>query len=714
MPPQAAIPSAPAPDEYETAEYARSYGLKAVGAAAAYRAGGTGRGVAVAVIDSGVDIDHPDLAGAVDPASRDLTARAAPTADDQAGHGTRVAGVIAARRNDVGTHGLAYESRILALRVDDPANAVPRATYLQSDIAAATRYAVANGARIVNYSLGSPDGITGDFVASMAAAAAADRVIVAAAGNAGGAEPIYPARLAPDPRFARHLIAVGAVDENNAIADFSNRAGSARDNYLVAPGEAVATTDVGGGTVTVSGTSFAAPHVAGAAAVLMQAAPHLTGAQVAALLLGTATDLGEPGTDAVYGRGLLNLGAALRPQGAATVPTGAAVADGGAPLAGTALALGPAFGDALSGGALSGAVFLDGYGRAYAADLDRRVAPRPVGGGLAAWLAPAEEARAGAAPLAGGALSLSLAAPAADRFALRAPDAPAPAPRASAAFAAGGVEAAVQRGLGLEGRFGLAPSEAAGAGLAGGGTFDGPLLGLVAGGDGLALAGDLGAGWRLSVGAAAAEDGEAGWDRSAAVAELSRGWAPRGRAGLQIGALSERGSVLGGSAEGALAFGDRVGTAFATAFASVPVTGSLSLFGSATYGLTDVGGAGGGLLGGFSAIGSAAFGGGAAIDNLWAGGDRLSLAVSRPLRVESGSAELTLPVGRTLDGAIVSERRRVGLAPSGGEIDIEAAYSLPLAAGESLELGAVGRLQPGHDADAAPQAELGLRYRRRF
>ena len=151
----------------------------------------------------------------------------------------------------------------------------------------------------------------------------------------------------PPPATARGTgIIVGAVDADEVIADFSNRAGTARDVYLVAPGEDLRTTATGGGSTTISGTSAATPLVSGAAAALLGAAPHLSASDVVSILLGSARDLGAPGTDAIYGRGMLDLEQALAPAGPLVVPQGASAGGGGAALAASSLSLGGAFGPA--------------------------------------------------------------------------------------------------------------------------------------------------------------------------------------------------------------------------------------------------------------------------------------------------------------------------------------------------------------------------------
>ena len=112
-----------------------------------------------------------------------------------------------------------------------------------------------------------------------------------------------------------HWLAVGAVDENNVITQFSNGCGSAKDWCLVAPGHDIYSTNAGGNYELQGGTSLSEPHVTGAIAILKSAFPTMTAPEIVALLLSTATDLGAFGVDDVYGHGLVNLDEATRPQG---------------------------------------------------------------------------------------------------------------------------------------------------------------------------------------------------------------------------------------------------------------------------------------------------------------------------------------------------------------------------------------------------------------
>jgi hypothetical protein len=239
--------------------------------------------------------------------------------------------------------------------------------------------------------------------AAYARAAAAGAVVVVSAGNDSSAE-IDPLPSAAVAAAGKSAVVVGSIDATGAIADFSNKAGAAAQQYLVALGSRVRSVDHTGSTYLYSGTSVSAPVVAGAAALLAQAYPQLTGAQIAELLLRSADDLGAPGADAVFGRGRLNIAAAFAPAGSTSI--------GAVPvsLAGTG-ALGAPMGDGAStGSALARVPVTDGYGRDYDVDLSRTLARPGAGRLLGALGGPESRVAESRAVLDGGGVSLMVSA----------------------------------------------------------------------------------------------------------------------------------------------------------------------------------------------------------------------------------------------------------------------------------------------------------------
>ncbi|MBV7266189.1 S8 family peptidase [Erythrobacter ani] len=386
-PPPPSPPPPPPPVDFDTAEFRRSNGPVFHGADTAWREGATGSGEIIAVIDTGIDSDSPEFAGRIHPLSTDIVAdRGIDPLDD---HGTNVALVAAAARNNSGVVGTAFDAQILAVRADDPGSCgvdtpddpTLGCNFSSADIATGIDLAVRAGATVVNLSLGG--GPTSQSVLdAVARAASAGVVVVVAAGNggAGGDPDIDPDQ--PDPFAAGirqagggNVIIVGSVDDQGAFSSFSNRAGDFSTSFISALGERICcvyddgeifveTIDGQQFVTLFSGTSFAAPQVAGAVAILAQAFPNLTGAEIVEILFDTARDAGEVGADPVFGTGILDIAAAFEPSGATTVAG-----------SGNVLALGESFGlgSAAMGDALSyvsiDTVVLDKYRRAYDVEL---------------------------------------------------------------------------------------------------------------------------------------------------------------------------------------------------------------------------------------------------------------------------------------------------------------------------------------------------------
>ncbi|MEO0408388.1 MAG: S8 family serine peptidase, partial [Cyanobacteria bacterium P01_A01_bin.135] len=256
------------------------WNLRAVNAPSAWASGARGQGQVVAVIDTGVDLNHPDLRrnlwrnrdeipgngvdddrnGFVDDHRGWDFVRHRPRPQDSNGHGTHVAGIIAAADNGKGTTGVAPLARIMPIRVLGP-NGADDVT-----LARGIRYAVRNGANVINLSLGGEPGMRVSPVVRRSLHLARRRgvSVVLAAGNerrAGAIRSGEPAFWAATRRLG---IAVGATTIANRTADFSNPTGNSRFNwFVVAPGKGVTSTFLGGRVTTLSGTSMAVPHVAG-------------------------------------------------------------------------------------------------------------------------------------------------------------------------------------------------------------------------------------------------------------------------------------------------------------------------------------------------------------------------------------------------------------------------------------------------------------------
>lgn len=249
-----------------------------------------GRRATVAVIDTGADCTHPLLAGRVSARSYDFANNTADVTDVNS-HGTATAGLVADLTPD--------EVDVMVLRVYDDDNLSK-----PSRVLTALEYALENGATVVNMSLGWPNAIEKGYSflnSVLAQAYASGVVVVTAAGNRSQSNPganaddVYPANQAA-------VLTVSGVDRDLAFDGGYSASGASVD--LCAPGTSVSVAAPDGGMTTRSGTSFAAPHVAAAAACVQLAQPGVTAARVRQTLYGYAEDLGAPGRDDRYGYGL--------------------------------------------------------------------------------------------------------------------------------------------------------------------------------------------------------------------------------------------------------------------------------------------------------------------------------------------------------------------------------------------------------------------------
>jgi subtilisin family serine protease len=311
--------------EFEPASVALpEWNIVAIRAAEVWNMGYTGSGVVVAAMDSGVDGDHPDLAPRwrggsnswYDPYNEYATPH------DSLGHGTQIMGLMVGGGAGGTAVGVAPDARWIAVRIfDDEKKATLSAVHsgfqwlLDPDDDPATD----DLPDVVNNSWGFDDADVGecvdDFRPDVQALRAAGVAVVFAAGNSGSA----PATSISPANYPESF-AVGAVDSALTIADFSARGPSACEGGmypdLVAPGVDVRTTDLTfGGTIpdsytTVTGTSYAAPLVAGGMALLLSADPELTVDRLEQALVRSAVDLGSPGSDNDSGHGLVDLAAA--------------------------------------------------------------------------------------------------------------------------------------------------------------------------------------------------------------------------------------------------------------------------------------------------------------------------------------------------------------------------------------------------------------------
>lgn len=253
----------------------------------------TGSGVKVCIVDTGIDQDHPDLVANI-VGGRNFVVngrKAFPNKwDDDNGHGTHVAGTIAAADNTIGVVGVAPQARLLGAKVLNSQGS----GYL-SDVLAGIDWCSQQDAAIISMSLGTTVHVDA-LEQSVNAAYANGAVIIAAAGNDYGGPVNYPAAYSA-------AMAVAATDSSDNRASFSNIGPQVE---ISGPGVSIPSTWKGGGYATISGTSMATPHVSGVAALALQQNPVATPAEIRSLLTSTADDLGPLGWDSGFGHGIVD------------------------------------------------------------------------------------------------------------------------------------------------------------------------------------------------------------------------------------------------------------------------------------------------------------------------------------------------------------------------------------------------------------------------
>jgi len=355
----------------------------------------------VALLDTGVNTSHIDMnsPGKIE-AWKDFSATNSLIPYDNNGHGSFIAGIVAGNRTDAldTNYGIAYGAHLIIGQVFNSSGYTDNVTISQGlDWVVQQKAAldIADQKRLVavNLSIGSSNS---SLVSTQLKSALLNTLnngisVVIAAGNEGlscsmasSGNCSFPAAVPwfDTAQTSSYLnndgawIVVGSVDSNGNISSFSNRAGVTASNYLVAPGENIISMDNTSttGYMIGNGTSFAAPLVSGAMALMAQKWPHLSGRQDAQILFDTATDLGDTGVDAIYGNGMLDLAASFNPVGTVAIPAGVsnvntAVKAQTMSLANTRLKTSGAMASLASFAPISNTIMVDSYNRDFNAGL---------------------------------------------------------------------------------------------------------------------------------------------------------------------------------------------------------------------------------------------------------------------------------------------------------------------------------------------------------
>jgi hypothetical protein len=678
------------------------------------------------VIDTNVDTSIRELSGQIS-GSFDVNASGRdPTDIDADGHGTMVSSVIVAKKDGIGVHGVAFEANVLAIRTDEVGScqttgADAGCQFNDLSVISAINYAVSHGAKVINMSLGGEGAISASLRNTIIAATNQGVLFTISAGNEGtaptatdpakGTVPDEPAIVAGDPAVNGLVVAVGAVGPNGTMPTYSNRAGSTASFYLLAPGGSAGSSgnlivagvdddvrspgasgndaDSEGNYWAVAGTSFAAPHVAGALALMLQAFPNLTPRQALDILLTTADDYvtttADPvlgitagtGTDTVGGRGILNLQRAFAPVGTASFNfDGAQVA--------LATALGPAAGAlgdwAQNSGAFNGLVFQDAYERGFRMSDARMMMGRAP---FNDFTLRADYARGQARAIAVGDAEISWFNAPRPTYDPRTPWAEAPDATFQFSYAFGNSTVTVGRGGGPER---LTPGMTLLTDPSGPATLG---------------SGDSWSSFAQAVGPLTLDvRGSSGFARNASsvgVGTQGDDWAVR----VGYASLSDRQTALGG------AFQSRFGGDDEARMAAVSLEARKAVGAWTFSGAMEAGRASVDQLN-VSGLWTSAWS--VSAEHPFAGGS-LRFTAAQPRRAEGGELAFNAPIEITRAGVIIYEPRIAGLTPSGREMDFEAAWVTRLGDLTTLEAAAALSTQPNHVADADAEGALWLSLR---
>lgn len=686
------------------------------------------QGPIVAVVDTGVDLTHREFTGRILPGacfSWTACPAAVFTGDDDHNHGSHVAGIIASAADGVGNTGVAPRARILPVKVLSASGSGDL-----TSIARGIDFARANQARVINLSLGGGGGSTELLTALRAAKT--NSVIVAAAGNQGNSfRPLWPAAYATDSQIVGNMLIVGSVGPNNAISYFSNTPSTGgcvtanrvtrcwRDFFVVAPGENILSTGKDGNYIRMSGTSMAAPFVAGAAALVLQQSPFLTPAQVVDILKKSATDLGARGVDNVFGWGLVNPTRAMSPLGTTRIATSGGMTLGFAgtdAIEGSSLRA-PWAGPILRSRAVRNAIMFDAYGRDFDAQLDARAASAGFNAFAVAAQIPASwEARSYATEAA------TLTAVISDQE-TNAVAALSSGPQPDDVYShfvatarlAPDWEAAMGHRAPVAGVFStldLAAGPAQDQMFLGAAALNSPYASLAEGGAFGGLSWRASETWRIS--AAFTSSGRGDPANSWAFApqpehDDAQSLAPQTHLRsadaflataeyrvddtLSLAATAsmtqEQNGLLGSDEAGALALTSEAQTLALGFQARLSLGDGWSATAAWSMGRSAVTPEATGLLSEVSAVTSQAYGFAATKLGVFGAQDSVGLAVSRPLHVTGGGATITASTGVTGARDIVYTRERIDLASGAPETQFEAGYATPLSEASRVSISAL-------------------------
>ncbi|WP_054092977.1 S8 family peptidase [Pseudomonas savastanoi] len=668
-------------------EYAFTGGMEITGIQAAHSRGFTGKSALVAVLDTGFNSEHVELYGQFAGFFNAFTgSELAADAADVDGHGTHVAGIIAAKANNYMGVGYAPDTKLLGVRIGDANGQLSVST---EQTAAAFRWSREKGADFINNSWGTRgvyastytatqiESALGPMLSEFRTGAQNDVIYIWANGNEGSDKQpgLYAALPQLFPELKGNWVAVANIDSSTGrLHSSSQRCGDAREWCISAPGTEISAPAITGDDyyAVLTGTSMAAPAVTGALAVLKDAFPMLSNEAIVTRLFFTANKSGVYSDASLYGQGLMDVDQASLPLGPMSLvgSTGQI-----APLSMTTMRLGGAFGDS---NPLQGVqvMALDIQGAGFMTDLGGVVQTRTYRHDLAA---------------------------ATDRLAKQAPRQVSAGHGMTLTFSHSGVDGNVTDNMvmgftgngGLTSRFGLVSNVDV---LAGGVNFAGSsqqkvsfaapywmsetdirAYGLQ---QGFGLAGGNLAFTAVSTA-----------ERTGVSAAYSYNLADAYGPTLEMGLVNGKDSLFGTETGGALGFSDKAETRF------VGVRGEfhhndITLFHSAYMGQSDVSARG--LISGIDTVVTSSWSFGGKYDR---GIRQYGLLVAQPLKVESANTSLSFIDGYQ-NGAFTTSTVNVNLAPTGRQINTELYFATSSRAFDDIKVSLMRMDQPDHNASA--------------
>jgi Subtilase family len=677
---------------YGVGSYTVSYGYYAINLKAAQTAGYTGKDIKVAVFDTGLYNTNTRFTGNT-VVGYNVFNGTSNTNDMAGSHGTFVSGIIAANMSlgsPANIYGIAPLAKIMPIQI---ANTTGAMSFTDKQLAAGINYAINNGAKIFNNSWNGSmtladmsayygatkyvGYITNSWypqeIAAWRTAASKGIINVWAAGNESRIDPGYYAAL---PTVVTGLdstwITVVGTDMTGKLASWSNACGVAKTYCMAAPGDKIISTYGTNNWATGSGTSFAAPMVSGAAALMMQKWPTLTGNQIQQILFTTANKAGVYADTTKYGQGMLDLTKAFSPVGTLTVKaTNGTVV----PLTGSYIASAGAVGSmfAKSMGSIVIASF-DDYKRDYQVNTSAAVMPKNSlnywGDQMALFGADEVKTKDGTV-IAGTANGL----------------------RSSFAMVSS------KDGVGAAFGSNISPSLAYGA-FANGSVRGSDLVLLNSVGNPYMNMAPNSVSTAMSYGNTkiGAFTNTVPKDE---ITQLQRNDLPQMAGGIvehtlkweggyvsaSLGIVSESNSILGTRSGGALSLGKGANTAFTGITTGFDINDKWAAFGGATMGYSMIEANQNSIVGSVKGLTSGNAFTGITKSGIFNDSDRLGLVVSMPMRVNSGTATLNAPTGLNMDGNVNFTAYKVGLTSNAVEFSTQAFYNTELSNSQSLGFG---------------------------